>query len=55
MVNKMHKFILTNLDGQEFMSTEVDAFDPSIDAEFWETFMGGDCAMIYLGENNEQE
>ena len=51
----MHKFILTDLDGLEFMSTEVDAFDPTIDAEFWKTFMGGACAMIYLGEFKEED
>ena len=51
----MHRFILTDLNGVEFMSTEVDAFDPSIDAEFWETFMGGECAMVYLGEFKEED
>ena len=51
MTETLHHFILTDLaTGEEFMSTQVDAFDPSIDAEFWEVFMGGGCAMIYLGE-----
>lgn len=52
---KVHRFVLFNADDVLVMSTEVDEPDPSIDMEFWEQFLGGDCYMQYLGEFDEEE
>lgn len=49
----VYRFVLLGHDGTEVMSTEVDECDPSIDAEFWNRFLEGDCAMIFCGEHEE--
>lgn len=42
-------------DGSLVMGTEVDEIpEPKIDAEFWQRFLRGDCAMIFMGEKTEE-
>ena len=42
-------------DGSLVMGTEVDEIpEPKIDAEFWQRFLRGDCAMIFMGEKTEK-
>jgi hypothetical protein len=50
----VYRFVLLGHDGTEVMSTEVDECDPSIDAEFWNRFLEGDCVMLFCGEHKEE-
>lgn len=52
----VYRFALYDIDdGKLFMSTELDEPDPSIDAEFWYSFMTGNYQMQYLGQWEEVE
>jgi hypothetical protein len=54
MTETAYRFSLYTMDTDIlFMSTSVDAPDPSIDLEFWEKFLEGGFYMVYLGEVQE--
>jgi hypothetical protein len=50
-----YNYNLVDEDDLVFMSTSVDEPNPTIDAEFWDRFMEGDCYMQYIGETEEEE
>ena len=45
----IHEYVLINEDDDVVMSTEIDKPNPTLDPEFWQTFMTGNYFMIYLG------
>jgi hypothetical protein len=51
----VYRFGLYDQEGNLMMETEVDAPDPTIDLQFWEEFMGGDCWIKYHGEFTEEK
>ncbi len=51
----LYKFILVDEDQNLVMTTHLEEPDPSIDAEFWSTFMSGQYAMVFTGTTLEDE
>jgi hypothetical protein len=46
---KMYRFVLVDPNNITLMGTDVDEPTPQIDAEFWNRFMEGECAMVFVG------
>jgi len=54
-MKEVYCFALFNSAGIACMTTEVDECDPTIDAEFWNRFLEGDCTMTYMGTIIEED
>lgn len=52
---RVYVFSLIGEDDVPVMSTEVDEPNPTVDFEFWERFMQGDCVMEYRGSYEEKD